>query len=246
MWIPKWLGEAYSKLYTAFETETFTFKEAMEILKVSEGKMALITSKLHSYGILMVFRRRPRIYRLLDPENFILLASEKVKKLEIKQEIYLKLILDTFRVVSRRYRLITFAIYGSVARGTAKPTSDIDILLISEDFEGSIASRIETIADIEEIERIKKERFWLMKHGIYATLSYYPLNKRETLQLPVILLDLTEDVKILYDENDFLQNVLNKLRAKLQLMGARRIKLKNGTWYWDLKPDYKPMEVIDI
>ena len=84
-----------------------------------------------------------------------------------------------------------------------------------------------------------------MKHGVYAVLSYYPLNKREILQLPVILLDLTEDARILYDEGDFLQNALNGLKVKLRLMGARRVKLKDG-WYWDLKPNYKPLEVIEL
>ena len=30
------------------------------------------------------------------------------------------------------------------------------------------------------------------------------------------------------------------------LMGAKRIGLDDGSWYWDLKPDYKPYEVIEL
>ena len=36
------------------------------------------------------------------------------------------------------------------------------------------------------------------------------------------------------------------LRKRLDELKARRIYLKNGTWLWDLKPDIKPGEVVEI
>lgn len=41
-------------------------------------------------------------------------------------------------------------------------------------------------------------------------------------------------------------NYLNKLSKKLEKMGARKIFLGDGRWYWDLKPDYKLGEVVEI
>jgi hypothetical protein len=39
---------------------------------------------------------------------------------------------------------------------------------------------------------------------------------------------------------------LKDLRNKLGKMGARKISLGNGRWYWDLKPDYTLNEVVEI
>ena len=41
--------------------------------------------------------------------------------------------------------LESFAVYGSVARGQASKNSDVDILLISEELDGSLASRMERL-----------------------------------------------------------------------------------------------------
>jgi hypothetical protein len=38
---------------------------------------------------------------------------------------------------------------------------------------------------------------------------------------------------------------LECLRKKLRQLGAQR-KRMGKVWYWDLKPDYKPGEVIDL
>ena len=52
----------------------------------------------------------------------------------MKQERYVQLIYDCFRAVDRAVKLTSFVIYGSVARGSASPTSDLDVLVVSDDF----------------------------------------------------------------------------------------------------------------
>jgi hypothetical protein len=58
-------------------------------------------------------------------------------------------------------------------------------------------------------------------------------------------LDMTEEAIILYDRDGFFAGILERLRKKLRELGAQR-KRKGKVWYWDLKPDYKPGEVIDL
>lgn len=72
MWIPKWLGECYSRLYVHFGHELFTFNDAKKFLSLDENKLSVLFSKLHSKRFLLVFKHgKPKFYRLLDPENVV-------------------------------------------------------------------------------------------------------------------------------------------------------------------------------
>ena len=44
----------------------------------------------------------------------------------------------------------------------------------------------------------------------------------------------------------FLQGKLKQLRKELDELRAEKILLEDGSWAWDLKPDWKPSEVIEI
>lgn len=246
MWISKWLGECYSKLYLEFGLELFTFSEARKLLLLSENKLSVAFSKLHSKRILHIFDRgKPRLYRLLDPENFLFLASGVVKNVDkIGSERYLKLVLDCLRILLKTVDLESFAVYGSVARGSATKYSDVDILLVSDSLEGSLGSRMERLYHVEEM--LEEELKWLRKHGIYTSLSFYPLRRSEACKLPLLFLDLTEEAAILYDKNGFLEATLLELKGKLLRQGAKRVIVNREQWYWDLKPGYKFGEKIEI
>ncbi|MDH7599868.1 MAG: hypothetical protein QHH07_09590 [Sedimentisphaerales bacterium] len=80
--------------------------------------------------------------------------------------------------------------------------------------------------------------------GIYIELSPVFKTPDEVRQGSWLFLDMVEDGLILYDTG-FLSGYLADLRARLDRLGARRIT--NGeAWYWDLKPDYQPGDVIDM
>jgi len=246
MWIPRWLGECYSRLFTHFGQETFTFQQARELLSADKNKLAVAFSKLHSKRILLILDHgKPRLYRVLDPENFILITSETIKNLEkIPQERYLKLTCDCFRKASRALKVESFAVYGSVARGSATINSDIDVLIISEDLNGSLGSRIGQLYRVEE--SLRPELEWLRKNKIHTGFSFYPLRKHEAQGLPTLFLDLTEDAVILYDKDHFLDRTLLEMKMKLLKLGARRVFIDKEKWYWDLKPDYKFGEIVEV
>jgi len=83
MWIPRWLGEAYSKLYLAYGSGIFTFQGASEVLSLNGGMLKAALSGLHRKGVLAIFSKgRPRQYRLVTPDIFILIASGKVNAIE--------------------------------------------------------------------------------------------------------------------------------------------------------------------
>ena len=246
MWLSRWLGECYSKLYVRFGLELFTFSEARDFLLFDENKLSVAFSKLHSKRVLLVFDRgRPRLYRLLNPENFLLLASGVVKNVDrIISERYLKLILDCLRVLLKTVDLESFAVYGSVARGSASQSSDVDILLVSDSLDESLGSRMEKLYHVEGM--LEEELKWLRRHGVYSSLSFYPLRRGEARRLPLLFLDLTEEAVILYDRGSFLETILLDLKRRLLKQGAKRVMIDKERWYWDLKPGYKPGEKIEL
>ncbi len=244
MWIQRWLGKIYSSLYYSFELDTFTFEDAEKEIKIDRGKLNIAFSYLHKAGCLPIFKRsRPRIYRLMDPNNYLLISSGKVNLIRIKQERYLNLIYSFFRQIRKLYNLKSYAVYGSVARGEARENSDVDILIISNDFSGSLSSRLDEL--YECIKSVGEELRWLSDKGIYTNLSIYPLTEDEADKIPILFIDIAHEAKIVYDDG-YLDRLLNRIRGRLAILGAERVKMSNGRWYWVLKKDIKPYEVIDI
>jgi hypothetical protein len=50
---------------------------------------------------------------------------------------------------------------------------------------------------------------------------------------------------IIYD-NGILKRRFESLRKRLSELGSKKVVLEDGSWYWDLKPDWKPGEVIEL
>jgi len=107
-----------------------------------------------------------------------------------------------------------------------------------------LGSRVEKLCKIEAL--VIDEVTWLRKHGIHTSLNFYPLQESEAKKMLLLFLDLTEEAIILYDKNQFLEKTLMELKARLLSRGARRILTDKGNWYWDLKPDYKFGDLVEI
>ena len=55
-----------------------------------------------------------------------------------------------------------------------------------------------------------------------------------------------EDGILLVDRGDFFRDVLDGLRERMRQLGSRRVFLGDGSWYWDLKPDFRFGEVVEL
>ena len=132
--------------------------------------------------------------------------------------------------------LISVAVFGSVARGTATKESDIDVLLVVRNAGESMGERLDEMLPI--VMDISKA----YGKDIYEHI----LTPDEVKKHPSILLDLTQDSIIVFDKNNFLSNELEKIRNNLRTLHAKRIWLDEERWYWKLKPNIKFGEVISI
>lgn len=141
-------------------------------------------------------------------------------------------------------RLISLVVFGSVARETQSFDSDLDLLIIAE---GLPQGRMKRIREFEPIEvRIEPLlRSLQRKKGINTYLSAIIKSPEEARKGSPLFLDMVEDAKLLFDKGGFFEGVLGRLKKRLRELGARRI-WRGNAWYWDLKPDYKPGDVIEL
>ena len=142
-------------------------------------------------------------------------------------------------------RLVSICFFGPIVTRKATPESDVDVLIIAEKFARDIGSRIDETLPIHEKLRRSEAYRKLRSQGRSAFISEILLTPDEVKTHPPILLDMTEAVDIAYDRGGFLGSVLEDVRRRLKQLGATKVTARRG-YYWILKPDARPGEVVEI
>jgi predicted nucleotidyltransferase len=140
-------------------------------------------------------------------------------------------------------RLVSLVIYGSFGRETQRLDSDIDFLLVAKNLPNGRMKRIREFEKVEEIITFFLKS--LEQEGINTYLSPVIKSPEEVSQGSPLFFDMVEDSRILFDRGKFFAKALERIKGRLGELGSRRI-WKGNAWYWDLKPDLKPGEVIDL
>ncbi len=245
--LPAWLFNDYSRLFNRLGEGPFTLAEASSILQRSPPTLLVVLSQLRKRGYLVLFGRhgRTRVYRLIDPRD-ALYAYEFLKNLDrIGSKQFVPISIKTTRLLGERYkdRLISICVYGSAARGTAGPTSDVDLLLVVEGLRGSVGKRLQEL--YESISGIENERKLLSASGHFADISLFPLSPSESASFLPIYLDIIDEGVIIYDKANFLENVLTRCRSMLTEAGAEKVSTRHG-WFWRVNPNMLVGEAIAV
>lgn len=159
--------------------------------------------------------------------------------------IFDQLFSEIHRAAGRVYgsRLVTVAVFGSVGRGTSRPDSDIDLLLILDHLPHG---RMKRVTEFEAVEaELAPHLEEAAKEGVHTTLSPVIKTRDEVSQGSLIFLDMIEDARILCDRDNFFVNFLDRFQKRLTRLGARRVR-RGSAWYWVLKEDYQIGETFEI
>jgi len=140
--------------------------------------------------------------------------------------------------------LVSVAVFGSWARGTATPVSDVDVLIIAGVLPSSRRRRVEQFERVEIETEDERRRMW-DGDGPPPELSPVIKTPDEVSAGAPLFLDMTEWCEIIYDRDAFLDTFLGCLRKRLKRNGARRVWAKGG-YYWEYKPDSVAAEVIEL
>ena len=136
-------------------------------------------------------------------------------------------------------RLRSLVLFGSVARGQGTARSDIDLLVIAAGFPHSLAERRRPLLAAWSRARDR--------HALPAVdWNLVTKTPDEARFHSPLYLDMVEDGILLFDRGAFFGAVLDTMRSRMRTLGSRRVFLDDGSWYWDLKPDYRFGEVVEI
>jgi len=154
---------------------------------------------------------------------------------------------ETLLTAGRRIyqdNLITIAIFGSWARETASPCSDIDLLLVADKLPDGRMKRMAQFKSVEEATMVDRKTIWNEMPDVPAPeLSPVIKTPAEVAAGSPLFLDMTDWIHFLFDRDLFFAGYLAGLKSRLKTLGARRHWAAGG-YYWEYKPDSKPSEVI--
>ncbi len=140
-------------------------------------------------------------------------------------------------------QLTAVALYGSVARGEANSTSDIDLFVVLREAPKSAWRRRSLLEPMRQLLTAELEALW--EQGIYADFIEVIRSEDEARRFHSLYLDMTLEADLLYDRHGFLRSVLERVRQQLEALGAQRRSL-GQMHYWDLKPQFQAGEVIEL
>lgn len=232
-WMPKWIGEIYSKLWAKFKENTFYFDDAEKLF----GKLTPnYLSEMKKAQALFIFGRdaRKRIYRLVSPNLFTYSFANKIDLGWLKQGSYANLILKIFFILKENFgkKFLSFGIYGSIARNTARKESDLDIFLIFQEISGNMCERLDLLLKFEKTKIMQDELKFLNKNEFYPRISFYPCKKSE-LRISFFTIDIAFDMKIVWDLN-VLEKFLLHINKKIKEQDITRKYLDKEKYYLDL------------
>ena len=154
-------------------------------------------------------------------------------------------VVDTLKdrlLTELRDRIHSIVLFGSVARNQARPDSDIDLLVVVSRHHADTTRRFVRLLRQLESEPAAAQ---LKARGLHTEPYPIFMAPQDLEDRPLILLDILDHGVLLYDTG-ILRDRLDRLRDRLDTLGAQKIPHPNGSWHWDLKPDWKPGEVIEL
>lgn len=156
---------------------------------------------------------------------------------------FIEKLLDQMELVFGERGIVSVALFGSVAREEASVHSDIDLLAIhTAEGRDPVELFVQIMSRIDQWPEYQA----LRERGHYPSPEVIFMTPEELSRKPLILLDVVDHGLLLKDRQGFLSDKLEGLKGIMKQSGIQKILFDDGSWVWDLKPDWRPGDLIEI
>ena len=237
------LEHAYTQILLSFGLDRFTSREFKKVVGVDNPN--LILHRLCKEGFLT--RHRRGMYMATHPLILSLERGGFRWRDKVAQKEYLPILEFVIAKLVEFFwnRITSLLIFGSVARGRARAESDIDVLLVAEGLPKRYSERMELVrralSGVEDVRLKMWERA-----RVYPLIDVIALEPEEASTNHPFYLDMLGEAIVVLDRNGFMKSRLEALEKKLCEIGARKVVLPDGRWFWDLKSEIRKGEVIEL
>jgi len=233
----------YGKILAELWLREFTLEDARKIIKKSN--LSLLLHRMCEKGLLERISRG--VFRAIHPTVLALQWAgmdwrEKIPQKEYRRimEFVVARLIENFQD-----KLVSIVLFGSIARGEGKGESDIDLLIVIKDLPERYSERLKLFNEaVNGIGRLRLE-LWEKKR-VYPLIDPIILTPEEASTNHPFYLDMVDGSILIFDRGNFMERKLEKLRNRLKELKARKVTLADGRWYWELKPEVKKGEVIEL
>jgi predicted nucleotidyltransferase len=228
-WIPRWLAGSYVSLLKLFGAEAFSSDDAR---RAGVARPQIVLPRLERAGWLHRLGRGR--YVAADPLVAVVGSFGDDWRGRIRQGEFVPLLEQILARLVSGYgrRLKGVVLFGSVARGSAGMTSDIDLIVLASEMPSKYDGRVGEALDI--IHGAPARARWAPP-GSWHQPELILLDAAEVGEPYPFFLDVVEEGVVLYDVGGFTENLLSSLREKFKASGAARTRLQDGSWYWSLE-----------
>ncbi|MBD3157889.1 MAG: hypothetical protein GF309_03780 [Candidatus Lokiarchaeota archaeon] len=243
-WLPEWLGTAYSRLWQAFGFAGINIKQACSTLDMEYKTVLNVMSRLAQANHCIRLRRG--LYQMCSPEYIVAKAAEKIQFGRLEDRPHISIIRSALSCLLHHFgtQLVTMAVYGSVSTDNYTDTSDIDILVVADEWPRNISDQ--TAEVVEATAPVRRAISALYEsQGISSSIQWYTLTKEEAAKLRPLYLDMVRDAELVYDRDHFFEDILSKLESRMSDFGVKRVELPDGSHAWEAPSGHSLAEVFE-
>jgi predicted nucleotidyltransferase len=129
--------------------------------------------------------------------------------------------------------VVAVALFGSAARGTDGPESDLDLLVVVEHRTTSPIEDARTRARVGRFSTdVRMEEWDLNRH--FHQVQLVLVDRSDLLRPGPMFLDLPKDARVLWDPSGMLRTGLRRFATRLRRAGAHRVHSRRLGTYWKL------------